>query len=103
LLGSWLRRSRLTLAFFTCGSFGLFFSSATLYATFKPYAGILERYVQTGDEGEMGDLLGFLGDTQTLPCDDVQFWFAVSALCVFSLFLAVGTFLVQHLRANESI
>jgi hypothetical protein len=51
----------------------------------------------------MGDLLGFLGDTQTLPCDDVQFWFAVSALCVFSLFLAVGTFLVQHLRANESI
>ena len=53
----------------------------------------------------MKDLLGFLVDTQILPFafDPLKFWFALSALCVFSLFLAVGIFLVQHLRGNESI
>jgi acyl-CoA-binding protein len=97
-----LRPGRVTLALFVSGSVGLLLSSATLYAVYKPYAEILQRYVHTGDEREIGVLLEFLGHAQNLPFDAVQFWFAVTGVCVVSLFLAVGTFLLQPFRANAS-
>lgn len=97
-----LRPGRLTLALIASGSVGLLLSSATLYAIYKPYAEILQRYINTGDESEIGGLLEFLGRAQNLPFDAMQFWLAVTGVCVVSLFLAVGTFLLQRFRADAS-
>jgi hypothetical protein len=98
-----LRPRRLTLALGTCGSVGLLLSSAILYASYRPYAEIFQRYIHRGDESEVGDLVGFLTGASDLPFDDQQFWFAVTVLCVVTLFLAVVVFLTKQLRARTSI
>jgi hypothetical protein len=98
-----LHPRRLTLTLGTCGSVGLLLSSAILYATYRPYAEILQRYIHTGDESQMRELSDFLGWAQVFPLSAVNFWFAVTALCVIALLLVVIPFLVKHLQARAWI
>jgi hypothetical protein len=92
------------------GAVGLLSSSAVLYATYRPYAEIFQRYLHTGDESQLPVLSSFLGHTEVLLGSEglrgdvrVYFWFAVTALCVFALLLAVIAFFATHLRPRASI
>lgn len=102
--------SRITTAFGIGGAVGLLLSSATLYATYRPYAEIFQHYLHTGDESQLPLLSSFLDHTGVLLGSEgfygdvrVYFWFAVSALCVLALLLAVITFVAKHLRPQDSI
>ena len=100
-LGS-LRPGPLTLALGTCGSVGLLLSGAILYATYKPYTLIFQRYIRTGDETEMWDFRNFLGRAE-IPVrrlSEEQFWLAVIVLCVIALFIVLTRSLVKHLRTR---
>ena len=100
-LGS-LRPGRLTLMLGVCGSAGLLLASSILYVSYKPYEGIFQRYLHTGDESEMGEFINFLSYAQDLPLslDAVRFWLAVTVLCVIALFLVLTRSLIKHLRAR---
>jgi hypothetical protein len=54
---------RTTACFGIGGAVGLLLSSATLYATYKPYAEIFQGYLHTGDERQLPLLSSFLGHT----------------------------------------
>ena len=101
---------RITAGFGIGGAVGLLLSSATLYATYRPYAEIFQRYLHTGDESQLPLLSSFLGHTGVLLGFEgfrgdvrVYFWFAVTALCVLALLLAVIAFFAKHLRPRVSI
>ena len=47
------------------GSVGLLVSSVTLYVTYRPYAAIYGRFLQTGDTSQLATLREFLGFTRT--------------------------------------
>jgi hypothetical protein len=101
---------RITTAFGIGGAVGLLLSSATLYTTYRPYAEIFQGYLHSGDESQLPLLSSFLDHTWVLLGSEgfygdvrVYFWFAVSALCVLALLLAVITFVVKHLRPQDSI
>jgi hypothetical protein len=101
---------RITTAFGIGGAVGILLSSATLYATYRPYAEIFQYYLHTGDESQLPLLSSFLGHTGVLLGFEgfhgdvrVYFWFAVSALCFLALLLAVIPFVARHLRPQVTI
>ena len=101
---------RITVGFGIGGAVGLLLSSATLYATYRPYPEIFQRYLRTGDESQLPLLSSFLGHTGVLLGFEgfhgdvrVYFWFAVSALCVLALLLAVILLVARHLWPQVTI
>jgi len=102
---------RITAGFGIGGAVGLLLSSAALYATYRPYAEIFQRYLHTGDESQLPLLSSFLGHSGILlgfegfRAGDVRvyFWFAVTALCVLALLVAVIPFFGKLLRPRASI
>lgn len=101
---------RITTALGVGGAVGIFFSSATMYATYRPYAEIFQRYLHTGDESQLPLLSSFLGHTGVLLGSEglhgdvrVYFWFAVNVLCVLALLFAVIPFIAKHLRPQVTI
>ena len=95
---STLRPSPLTLALGFVGAIGALLSSAVLYADYRPYAEIFQRFVSKGDESSLPQLSNFLGATQ-LPLgtssylgeyDAVfQFWGIVTVVCALAILIAV--------------
>jgi hypothetical protein len=93
-----LRTSSLTLAVGLGSAVGILISSAMLYVSYRPYSQIIQRYIASGDKGQLPELSQFLADTQ-LPIGSQSyqdpwhfvfyFWFAVVALCVLTLLLVV--------------
>jgi hypothetical protein len=83
---STLHPSRLTLALSTCGSVGVLLSSAILYATYKPYGGTFQRYLQTGDEREIRDFINFLDQAQFFPLELKDYWVGEIAVSDRALF-----------------
>ncbi len=86
-----LRPSGLTLALGFTGAIGALLSSAVLYAGYRPYSEILQRFITKGDEAGLSELSNFLCLTQVplgahgyLGVYDavVQFWGVVTLLCV---------------------
>jgi hypothetical protein len=100
-----LRPGRPTLVLGACGSIGLLLSSAMLYATYKPYGEVFQRFIHTGDETEMRDFRSFISQAEIpFPIrNDVRFWSVVIALCVIALFFVLTRSLIKHLRATASI
>jgi hypothetical protein len=97
-----LRPGRLTLILGACGSIGLLLSSAILYATYKPYGEVFQRFINTGDETEMPDFRGFISQAE-IPFtsrNDVRFWYVAIVLCVIALFVVLTRSLIKHLRAT---
>jgi hypothetical protein len=101
---------RITTAFGIGGAVGILLSSATLYATYRPYAEIFQHFLHTGDESQLPLLASFLNHTGVLLGFEgfhgdvrVYFWFAVSALCVLALLLTVIPFVTRHLRPQVTI
>jgi len=78
-------------------------SSVILYAAYKPYSDIFQRFIRTGDDSRIPELSEFLASTQ-IPLgvrsfrnqwDFVfYFWFAVAVLCLLALLFVVWRF--QH-------
>ncbi len=77
---------------------GALLSSAVLYAVYRPYSEILQRFITKGDEASLSDLSNFLFATQVplgahgfLGVYDAvfQFWGIVTLLCVLALLFAV--------------
>jgi hypothetical protein len=98
-----LGRLPLTLAF--CGSVGLLLSSATLYATYKPYGDVFRRFIHTGNESGMSDFGNFvtLAEIPFPSRNDERFWLAVIVFCVTALFVVLTRSLIKRLRATASI
>jgi hypothetical protein len=103
---STLRPSPLTLALGFVGAIGALLSSAVLYAGYRPYAEILQRFVSKGDESGLSELAIFLGATQ-VPLGTrsylgvsgavFQFWGIVTVLCALALLIAV----FRHFRRRR--
>jgi tetratricopeptide (TPR) repeat protein len=101
-----LRPSPLTLALGFIGAIGALLSSAVLYASYRPYAEILQQFVSKGNESAMPELSNFLDAAQVpfgvrryLGVYDAvfHFWGIVTALCALALLVAVFRY-VQHRR-----
>ncbi|MGC1619241.1 MAG: hypothetical protein WA765_12200 [Candidatus Acidiferrum sp.] len=93
-----LQPSPLSLAIGLFAAIGALLSSAVLYAGFRPYSEILQRFISKGDEASLSDLSNFLFATQVplgahgfLGVYDAvfQFWGIVTLLCVLALLFAV--------------
>ncbi len=102
-----LRPSSLTLALGFIGAIGALLSSAVLYAGYRPYAEIFQRFVSKGDESGLPQLSNFLGATQVplgtssyLGVYDAvfQFWGIVTVLCALALLIAV----FRHFQRRRS-
>lgn len=100
-LGS-LGPGRLTATLGVCGSVGLLFSSAILYATYKPYGEVFQRFIHTGDETEMPDFTNFISHAGIPFPNDEVFWLAVIVLCVMALLVVFTRSLIRYLRATAS-
>jgi hypothetical protein len=106
-----LRPGRLTLVVGVYGAIGALFSSAVLYVAYRPYAGILERFIRNGDETSLAELSNFLNTTQLpLGSDGVLnvwqfvffFWLGVVLLCTFVLLVALLRRLQHRARLNAA-
>ena len=93
-----LQPSPLSLAIGLFAAIGALLSSATLYAGYRPYSEILQRFVTKGDEASLSELSNFLSATQVplgthgfLGVYDAafHFWGIVTLLCGVVLLLAV--------------
>jgi hypothetical protein len=107
-----LRPSRLTLALGFCGAVGSLLSSFMLYASFRPYAEIFQRFIRKGDEAGLTELSAFLGGTHVplgvwgfLSVRDFvfYFWFGVTLLCLIVLLLVIMRYFQHRTRANATI
>jgi hypothetical protein len=87
----------LTLALGMGGAIGSVLGSVMLYVSYWPYAEILQRFINTGDESRIADLAAFLSDTTVpLGAQDFRsvrqvalyFWFAVTVLCAVTVLIA---------------
>lgn len=96
----------LTLTLGLVGAVGAVLSGAVLYVSYRPYAEILQRFIDKGDETSLSELSNFLGATQAplgtrsfLGVHDaiVQFWIVVTALCFLAVLIAV----VRHLQTRS--
>lgn len=95
----------LTLTLGLIGAVGALLSGAVLYVSYRPYAEILQRFINKGDETSLSELFNLLGATQVplgtrsfLGVHDaiVQFWILVTALCVLAALIAV----VRHIQTR---
>ena len=102
-----LRPSPATLALGFIGAIGALLSSAVLYAGYRPYAEIFQRFVSKGDESGLSQLSNFLGATQVplgatsyLGVYDAvfRFWGIVTGACALALLIAVFRHF-QHRRS----
>lgn len=90
-------------------------SCGFLYASYRPYAETVHRFLRTGDESGMADLSNFLAYSQTplgtgmivgkdfLAQDFAfYFWFGVAVLCALVLVLGVVRYLRTRPRATAA-
>ncbi len=103
-----LRPSPVTLALGFIGAIGALLSSAVLYAGYRPYAEIFQRFVSKGDESGLSQLSNFLGATQVplgassyLGVYDAvfRFWGIVTGACALALLIAV----FRHFQHRRSV
>ena len=101
-----LQPSSLSLAIGLFAAIGALLSSAVLYAGFRPYSEILQRFITKGDEASLSELSNFLFATQVplgahgfLGVYDAvfHFWGIVTLLCVLALLIAV----VRHFQQRR--
>lgn len=95
-----------------CGATGALLSSPVLYVSYRPYAEILPRFIQDGDETGLIELSNFL-DTTQLPLGaqgfpDLEkfvfyFGFGVVLLRILALPIAVLRHFQHCRRANATI
>ncbi|HTQ62879.1 MAG TPA: hypothetical protein VMI32_21820 [Candidatus Solibacter sp.] len=100
-----LHPGNLTLALGLGGAIGSVLGSFLLYVSYRPYAEILQDFIRSGDDSRIPQLSEFLASAQVpLGAQDfisvrqvaVDFWFALTVLCVFALSLAV----VRHFQTR---
>ncbi|MHB8610677.1 MAG: hypothetical protein ACYDCG_20500 [Candidatus Acidiferrales bacterium] len=89
-----LQPSSLSLAIGLFAAIGALLSSAVLYAGYRPYSEILQRFITKGDEAGLSELSNFLFATEVplgahgfLGVYDAvsRFWFVVTLLCAVAL------------------
>lgn len=102
------------------GSVGLLLSSVTLYVTYRPYAAIYSRFLETGDTSQLKNLRDFIGFTRSpigtqfyrhgpldywgvvfspyisAPDFTFYFWLAVTVLSLASLAVIVGRHILNR-------
>jgi hypothetical protein len=101
-----LAPSSLTLALGCCAGVVSLLSSVVLYATYRPYAQMLQRFLRTGNDGRFTDLWQFLGSAE-IPLGAggylgvrkwaLYFWLVVGVVCLVTLVIA----LVRYWRTRS--
>lgn len=107
-----LQPSGRTLALGVGAAITALLSSGLLYASYRPYAETVQRFLRTGDESGMRDLSDFLAYSQTplgtgmnvgkdfLAQDFAfYFWLVVAVLCGVSLLVA----LLRHIQTRQRV
>lgn len=91
-----LRPGQLNVGLGLGGAIGSLLSSAMLYASYKPYAEILQRFIRADDDSRLPELSEFLANAQVLlgaayfkqlPDFVFYFWAGVTTLCAAALVL----------------
>ena len=111
-----LRPSGLILGLGLIAVMGALLSSVVLYASYRPYSGLLQQFVSEGDKASLSELSNFLHDAQ-LPLGSqfssgsyyvgvsnvvFYFWFAVTVLCVLAALVAVSRHFQTRRRATTA-
>jgi hypothetical protein len=111
--------SRATLALGFSAAVGWLVSSAVLFASYRPYSELLQRFLNKGDDLQLSELSAFLRDTQ-LPLGSqfnsgqgswyvassgavFYFWLAIALVCAFALLLAVLRHFLTRRPAAASV
>ena len=114
-----LQPSRVTLALGFSAAIGALISSAVLFASYRPYSELLQRFLSKGDDAQLSELSAFLRDTQ-LPFGSqfnlgpdswyvgssnavFHFWLTITVVCAFALLLAVLRHFLHRRPAAASV